>query len=645
MSDEIELSWNEKRRKKSLEKAKKRIEENEGTILWVKHENKKTYIQIRCKNNHEWITTAYKLNETDWDWCKKCYHIERGKKERLETYKKTEEYLSTLDSCLVEKTYDYKKQKFHIYCNKHIGFWNEVGYEATRLFREKLICPVCKRILLDEEKQKALEIFRKEKDLERQKKKEFLQQQREEKVKEIKLLKEAEKCKKEQIPPCPEGMDSFVHFSKYEEVKVKKNGSQSITLLRAKKKLEDLGCLDLVAISLREISYMCECGEKYKKSKQKIMHKNFSKCNLCAKKKASEKSHKSKMDKYYKEMCNAAKEQGINVISKELINAKTGIKCKKENGKEFCMTYRQFKRRYGIIDPDFNKGGTSIPEIICREIIEQLTGCGFSKGFPEGWFYYTKKGQQRTFSVDMYNKDDFNVPIAFEYWGEEIHIRQKESSTKYSKEKFKRTQENDKKKSEYAKETGTKLIILKGYDTGVGLNKIVEDIKKILKENNIPFDVDKTVNISTDVFEFLIKKVKNYCENQNGTLLSTEILNMNSKIEVKCNIHDCVFQTTPSELLNSHHWNCEHCIKLKQRKRLGITPEKIAKRLEKIPYPQKISFIDFVNEPSCHKDAYWYCSEHGKFTKRVDSVIYINYNKYHGCPVCESKYGVVYCDS
>lgn len=41
MSDEIELSCNEKRRKKSLEKAKKRIEENEGTILWVKHENKK----------------------------------------------------------------------------------------------------------------------------------------------------------------------------------------------------------------------------------------------------------------------------------------------------------------------------------------------------------------------------------------------------------------------------------------------------------------------------------------------------------------------------------------------------------------------------------------------------------------------------
>jgi len=645
MSDEIELSWNEKRRKKSLEKAKKRIKENAGTILWVKHKNKKTYIQIRCKNNHEWITTTYKLNETDWDWCKKCYHIERGKKERLETYKKTEEYLSMLNSYLIEKSYDYKKQKFHVYCNKHNGFWNEVGYESTRIFREKLTCPVCKRILLDEEKQKLLEILRKEKELERQKKKEFLQQQREEKVNETKLRKEEERRKKEQIPPCPEGMDSFVHFSKYEEEKVKKNGSQSITLLRAKRKLEEMGCLDLVAISLREISYMCECGEKYTKTKQQIMHKTFSKCNLCAKKEASKKSHKSKMDKYYKEMCNAAKEQGINVISKELIDAKTGIKCKKGNGKEFWITYRQFKRRYGIIDPDFNKEGTSIPEIICREIIEQLTGCGFSKGFPEGWFYYTKKGQQRTFSVDMYNKDDFNVPIAFEYWGEEIHIRQKESSTKYSKEKFKRTQENDKKKSEYAKETGTKLIILKGYDTGVGLNKIIEDIKKILKENDIPFDVDKTVNISTDVFEFLIKKVKNYCENQNGTLLSTEILDMNSKINVKCNTHDFVFPTTPSKLIHAHHWNCDYCKKAKQKEKLGITPEKIAKRLETIPYPHKISFINFVNEPSCHEDANWYCSEHGVFTKRVDSVIYKNHNKYHGCPDCKAEYGVVSCDS
>ena len=64
-----------------------------------------------------------------------------------------------------------------------------------------------------------------------------------------------------------------------------------------------------------------------------------------------------------------------------------------------------------------------------------------------------------------------------------------------------------------------------------------------------------------------------------------------------------------------------------------------------IPYPQKISFINFVNEPSCHGVANWSCDEHGVFTKRVDSVIYKNHNKYHGCPYCKAEYGVVSCDS
>lgn len=639
----------EQRRKNSLERAKKMIEENDGILINEELRNdKKVHLYIKCKRDHYFWTTVYKLNETDYDWCQKCYIYERAEHTRKETYKSTEEYLKKQKAILVEKTYDYEKQKFHVYCDKHHGYWNEVGYEATRIVREKLHCPVCKNIKKQKEKtqqqeeeRKRKEELREERRLERKKiaedkKIRVIQEQRE-----FKRRKEEEKQRLLNLPPAPSNLDSFTYYAQYEQMFLKYNSSKNaITLQRAREKLNNLNCLNMEAISINEIKYNCNrCGEEYKKNKNEIMTKTFSSCAICNKKEALEKSHKSRMKREYQEMCEAAKIQKITILSEELIKAEEGIKCKNSKGKVFTITYRQFKCRK-IMDPDYKKGGTSIPEMLCRIIIEQLTGKSFPKGYPEGWLYPVKNQSPRTYSVDMYNKTDFDMPIAFEYWGEEVHINLKKTSTKYRAEKLKRTQENDKKKAQYAKETNTKLIIITGYDHYVPLGKMINEIKDILTENKIPFNENAKINITTEMLynSDYLQKVKEYSKKHtphDGTLISDFIPSVTAPIKILCNHHNDSFYTSPLKLLYSNHWNCKKCIKEAIHAKIGINPDKIESKLSNIAYPYKISFIRFLEEPSSHALSEWNCACHGVFPKRIDSVIYKNSGRYHACPECE----------
>lgn len=436
--------------------------------------------------------------------------------------------------------------------------------------------------------------------------------------------------------------DMFEYYSQFEKITNFKSGTrETITLARAEKKLLNSNCCKIEALSPDKIKYNCAiCGKEYIKTKTEIMHKNFSECPICKRKLAIQKAHNSRMRREYLEMVKAANEQNITVLSKEIVIAKEGIKCQKPNGSTFVITYQQFKKRRGILDPDYKKGGTSIPEAVCRIIIEQLTGKKFPKGYPKGWTYVTNQGLDKTFSVDMYNCTDFDTPIAFEYWGKEIHVTAKKSSTKYGLEKVRRTQENDKKKLEYAKKTNTKLIILQGYDNYISIPRLTENIKDILRKNEIPFNDEVIPKVTTDQLyngDYL-QKVKKHCENHKpfgGTLKSDLIINVNSKIEILCNKHNKEFRTSPLKLLYSNHWNCPDCITEGKRDRLKLNPEKIAKRLATINYPYKISFIRFLQEPSSHAISEWNCEVHGNFEKRMDSVLYKSHGRFHACPECE----------
>ena len=435
--------------------------------------------------------------------------------------------------------------------------------------------------------------------------------------------------------------DMFEYYSQYEKITNFKSGTRkTITLARAKEKLLHNNCCDIEAVSPITIKYKCGiCGKEYARTKTEIMHKSFSECAECKRKLALKKSHASRMRRVYLEMVKAAEAQNITVLSKEMVNAKEGIKCQKPNGSTFIITYSQFKKRRGILDPDYKKGGTSIPEGVCRIIIEQLTGKKFPKGYPEGWEYVTSQGFVKTFSVDMYNCTDFDTPIALEYWGKEIHITPKKSSTKYSLEKVRRTQENDKKKQEYAKKTNTKLIILQGFDNYISIPRLTEYIKDILRKNEIPFNENVNPNITTDQLYTgdYLQKVKKYCKNHKpvGTLKSDVIINVNSKIKIVCHKHNKEFETSPLKLLYSNHWNCPDCILEGKRDRIKLTPEKIANRLATINYPHKITFIRFLGEPSSHVISEWNCEVHGNFEKRMDSVLYKSHGRFHACPECE----------
>ena len=436
--------------------------------------------------------------------------------------------------------------------------------------------------------------------------------------------------------------DMFEYYSQYEKITNFKSGTRStITLVRAKEKLLNCNCCDIEAVSPISIKYKCGiCGKEYIRTKKEIMQNTFSECPVCKRKLAIKKAHASRMRREYLEMVKAAEAQNIKVLSKVLVNAKKGIECQKQNGTPFSITYQQFKRRRGILDSDYKKGGTSIPEGVCRIIIEQLTGKKFPKGYPNGWTYLTSQGFVKTFSVDMYNCTDFDTPIAFEYWGKEIHIKPKKSSTKYRVEKVRRTQENDKKKQEYAEKTNTKLIILKGFDNYISIPKLTEYLKDILRENSIPFNDELIPNITTDQLYTgdYMQKVKKHCKNHkpfSGTLKSDLIINVNSKIKILCNKHNKEFETSPLKLLYSNHWNCPDCISEGKRDRIKLTPEKIANRLATINYPHKISFLRFLEEPSSHAKSEWNCDAHGKFEKRMDSVLYKSHNRFHACPECE----------
>lgn len=457
----------------------------------------------------------------------------------------------------------------------------------------------------------------------------------------IEKIKKSSEISKESIPPLPEGIDSFEYYSGFEPKTKVTAGRLPRTLIRAKNKLEASGACNCRALSVTEINYFCKkCHAEYTHDKIKILSKTFSICPDCAIKERIRKSHESRMAREFKEMEAAAKKQNITILSTKIEKAKDGIKCINSKGKPITITYQQFKCRRGILDPDFKKGGTSIPEAVCRSIIEQLTGKPFPKGYPSGWTYPVKNQKEKSFSVDMYNARDFETPIAFEYWGREVHYAPKASSTKFKGKDISRTQENDRKKAEYARLTNTKLIILKGYDNYKSLKRVTEDIKKILSENNIPFNPDAEIHIDTDTFEIedLYTRVKNECENHKpkGILKTTFIPNYNTDLEIICTRHNESFRSTPIKILYTDHWNCESCKLEAVRERLSLNEEKINKRLESITvYPHKISFVRFLEDPSSHAKAEWVCSKHGAFPKRVDSVLYKNYGRVHACPECE----------
>ena len=436
-------------------------------------------------------------------------------------------------------------------------------------------------------------------------------------------------------------MDSFDYYSSFEpEVKIPECRKPR-TLKRAKEKLESTGGCNCLAVSVNEIQYYCEkCNKKYIRDKKIILTKTFSTCRVCAREEAIRKSHESRMAREFNEMKEAAKKQNITILSTKIEKADEGIKCINSKGNTFIITYKKFKCRKGVLDPDFKRGGTSIPEAVCRCIIEQLTGKRFPKGHPKGWTYPVKGQKDKTFSVDMYNAIDFDTPIAFEYWGREVHYDPKSSSTIFKDRDISRTQENDKKKAEYAKKTNTKLIILKGYDNYKSEKSLINDIKRILSENNIPFNPDAEVHIDFDSIytEDLYTRVKNRCENHNpkGILKTTFIPNYNTELEILCTCHNKIFKSTPIKLLYTNHWNCESCKLENVRKRMLLNEEKINKRLAAITvYPHTISFVRFLEPVSSHAKAEWLCSKHGPFKKRVDSVIYKNYGRVHACPDCE----------
>ena len=623
-----------------LSKAKSVIAEKKGKLLEIIPGNNKDYLEIQCNRNHLFKMDIHKLTESHAHWCQKYWQEDKAKETREKTYNDTVEYLTNLNSYLLEKSYDYEKQKFHVFCNVHNGTWNEVGYEATRILREKIICPVCHNLQKQKEREQKL--------IEEQKQKENLrlQKEKERELRRIQKELDRQKLKNEKmqpkiIPPLPEGMDSFEHFSKFEDNYNYTDGREPRTLNRAKAELINQGVHEntIFAISIVNIKFKCpKCNKEHVKHINAILNKNFSVCPICGRKEALRKSHETRMNNEFNKMQKAAELQDIRPLSTKIEDAKKGIECIAPNGKKFWITYRQFKCRKGNMNPFIAKGGTSIPEIICRTVIEQLTGKKFPKGYPVGWSYPVKNQKPKTFSVDMYNATDFAQPIAIEYHGNNVHYEAKKDSSFYTKEKVKQTQKNDRKKAEYASATNTKFIIIRGYEKYVPLNQIISDLKKILDENEIPYNPDVKITISDDIFPISYKKkVENYCNKHSpsGTLITETICNVNQKVEIKCNKHNHIFKTSPLKLLYSNHWNCEHCISEKSRERNLLTEEDINERLSKIPYPFKITFLGFCDIRSVHAFGKWLCSEHGTLEKRLDSVLYLNYGKYHGCPECQ----------
>lgn len=177
-----------------------------------------------------------------------------------------------------------------------------------------------------------------------------------------------------------------------------------------------------------------------------------------------------------------------------------------------------------------------------RQIFQAIFGVKFTKTT------FDKLGIEkgRKLELDGYNSD---LRLAFEYNGIYHYKRI------FKKQKLEQIQKNDRLKVELCRENSIKLIVIPYFPPDKKIDHW-DYIEKILKDYGISkFNYEKKIDLMAIFYKDYKNKIVKIIESHGGKLLSKDVLDSTSVVNVECE-QGHTFEITPNKLIQGH-W-CLH---------------------------------------------------------------------------------------
>jgi hypothetical protein len=218
--------------------------------------------------------------------------------------------------------------------------------------------------------------------------------------------------------------------------------------------------------------------------------------------------------------------KGGELLTEDYLNEETPLRIRCPYGHEWETCLDKLKNA-GRWCPQC--GGTKQKsEHMCRTILKSLTGLEFPKCKPE----WLARSKILKLELDGYNEEN---KIAFEYHGEQ-HYRPGVFRYKYiasHDKQFAELKARDIWKAEKCREQGVLLLEISFFPDRALIRDCVDIIARMLKENNVPF------NLCYDVSSFQIAKIPSFekvikiIKEKGGELLSP-IWRSDYKVLIRC---------------------------------------------------------------------------------------------------------------
>ncbi len=214
------------------------------------------------------------------------------------------------------------------------------------------------------------------------------------------------------------------------------------------------------------------------------------------------------------------------------------------NNHIFKRTWDELQLNRWCTEPACNR--TYRNQEICRQIFQNI----FNKEFKEVRLKDIGISEAGKLEYDGYNDE---LKMAFEYNGK-FHFEKVFDNQDLNLQK-----QNDKRKAELSQQYGITLVQVKYFPTTPSIDRY-KYIENILKKYGItyPSDYKKEIKLTDVYYDAYYDEIKKLIEERGGKLISKEILDATSPIEIICD-KGHPFSMTPHKL-KSGQW-CKHNMK------------------------------------------------------------------------------------